>query len=63
MTILWLSGDLLAPTAVAPPAELARGVETVARCAPALLGLVASITLVELTRDIWKLWRARRQER
>ena len=63
MAILWLSGDLLAPTAVAPPAELARGVEKVARYAPALLGLVASITLVELTRDIWKLWRARRQER
>lgn len=62
LAILWLSGDLLAPTSVAPPAELARGVETVARHATAGLGLVAAITLVELTRDIRKLWRARPQE-
>jgi hypothetical protein len=59
VAVLWLSGDLIAPTTEVPPAELARVVEIVQWCARGSLGLVAAITLFELGRDVWKLRRSR----
>jgi hypothetical protein len=59
ITLLWLSGDLIAPTTAVPPAELARVVEIVQWCARGALGLAAAITLFELGRDLWKLRRNR----
>jgi hypothetical protein len=59
ITVLWLSGDLIAPTTEVPPAELARVVEIVQWCARGSLGLAAAITLFELGRDLWKLRRNR----
>jgi hypothetical protein len=55
---LWLSGDLLMPTTLTAPPEIARGVAFVDRYVRAGLGLVAAITLIELGRDLWKLRRA-----
>jgi hypothetical protein len=60
LAVLWSAGDLLAPTSLTPPPELAHGVEAIDRYAAAGLGLVAAITLVELGRDRWRLRRARR---
>jgi hypothetical protein len=59
IAVLWVSGDLIAPTTEVPPAELARVVEIVQRCAIGALGLAAAITLFELGRDLRKLRRRR----
>ena len=57
IAVLWASGDLIAPTGAAAPAELARVVGIVQRCASGALGLAAAITLFELARDLRKLRR------
>jgi hypothetical protein len=57
VAVLGLSGAVIAPTAEVPPAQLARVIEIVQRCASGALGVVAAITLFELGRDLWKLRR------
>lgn len=59
VAVLWLGGDLIVPTDVTPPPQLAHVLEIVQRCASAVVGLVAAFTLFELGRDLWKLRRAR----
>lgn len=59
LALLWSAGDLLVPTSLTPPPTLAHGIEVIDRYAPAGLGLIAAITLVELGRDLWRLRRAR----
>jgi hypothetical protein len=60
IAVLWLGGDLVVPTDVAAPAQLARVLEIVQRCASGALGLVGALTLIELGRDLWKVRRAKR---
>jgi hypothetical protein len=57
--VLWFGGDLLVPTSVTPPPPVAHGIEVIDRYARAGLGLIGAITLIELGRDVWRLWRAR----
>ena len=58
IAVLWLGGDLVVPTDVAAPPELARVLQIAQWCASGGLGLVAAITAIELGRDLWKMRRA-----
>ena len=57
VAVLWLSGEVITATSEAPPAQLARVIEIVQRCAAGALGVVAAFTLFELGRDLRKLRR------
>lgn len=59
LALLLLGGDLVVPSSVSPPPQLAHGVELVNRFARGLLGFIIAITLFELGRDLWKVWRTR----
>ena len=59
VVVLWFGGDLIVPTGVAAPPELARVLHIVQQSARAILGLVAALTTIELGRDLWKLRRGR----
>ncbi len=59
IAVVWMSGDIIAPTAAAPPENLAHAVEVVQLCARGALGVAAALTLFELGRDLWKIRRRR----